>query len=226
MKLAAHPLDFPRHLGLRKQLMDLLREKGIRSEEVLDALMQVPRHVFLESSFEAFAYKDAAFPIRAAQTISQPYTVALQTQALELSPGAKVLEIGTGSGYQAAVLAAMGFRVYSIERQKELFDFSKRVLSELRATVVQRFGDGYKGMPTFAPFDGILVTAAAPDVPNALLAQLAVGGKLILPVGPEGADQRMWRITRVGDKSFEREDLGAFRFVPMLGNVANGQDSV
>lgn len=206
--------------------MEVLREKGIRSEEVLDALMQVPRHVFLESSFEAFAYKDAAFPIRAAQTISQPYTVAVQTQALELPPGAKVLEIGTGSGYQAAVLAAMGFRVYSIERQKELFDFSKRVLSELRATVVQRFGDGYKGMPAFAPFDGILVTAAAPDVPNALLAQLAVGGKLILPVGTEGADQRMWRITRLGDKSFEREDLGTFRFVPMLGNVATGQDSV
>jgi protein-L-isoaspartate(D-aspartate) O-methyltransferase len=120
----------------------------------------------------------------------------------------------------------MGFRVYSIERQKELFDFSKRVLAELRATVVQRFGDGYKGMPAFAPFDGILVTAAAPDVPNALLAQLAVGGKLILPVGPEGEDQRMWRITRLGDKSFERDDLGAFRFVPMLGNVATGQDSV
>lgn len=187
-------------------------------------MMQVPRHIFLESSFEEFAYKDAAFPIRAAQTISQPYTVAVQTQALGLPPGAKVLEIGTGSGYQAAVLAAKGYRVYSIERQKELFDFSKRVLTELRAGVTQRFGDGYKGMPAFAPFDGILVTAAAPEIPSALLAQLSMGGVLILPVGDEGADQRMWKIIRRDEKTFDREDLGTFRFVPMLNKVATGQD--
>jgi protein-L-isoaspartate(D-aspartate) O-methyltransferase len=216
-----HSLDMPRHVGQRRQLIQVLRDKGISDERVLDAMMQVPRHIFLESSFEEFAYRDAAFPIRASQTISQPFTVAVQTQALALAAGAKVLEIGTGSGYQAAVLAAMGFRVHSIERQKELFEFSKRLLGELHAQVVQRFGDGYKGMPAFAPFDGILVTAAAPEIPPALLAQLAVGGRLILPVGPEGEDQRMWRITRQSDKDFEREDLGTFRFVPMLGNVQN-----
>jgi protein-L-isoaspartate(D-aspartate) O-methyltransferase len=216
-----HSLDLPRHVGQRRQLIQVLREKGIADERVLEAMMQVPRHIFLESSFEEFAYRDAAFPIRASQTISQPYTVAVQTQALALPVGAKVLEIGTGSGYQAAVLAAMGYKVHTIERQKELFEFSKRLLGELHAQGVQRFGDGYKGMPAFAPFDGILVTAAAPEIPPALLAQLAVGGKLILPVGPEGGDQRMWRITRQSDKDFDREDLGTFRFVPMLGNVQN-----
>jgi len=211
--------DSPRHQGQRKQLLDSLREKGIRNEAVLDAMDQVPRHFFLDSSFEPFAYRDAAFPIRADQTISQPYTVAFQTAALELSPGAKVLEIGTGCGYQAAVLVKYGFKTFSIERQKALFDFSKRLLLEMGIKLHQKFGDGYQGLPTYAPFDGILVTAAAPEIPQALLEQLAIGGKLIIPVGAEGQDQRMHRITRTDEEQWVTEDLGAFRFVPMLKDV-------
>jgi protein-L-isoaspartate(D-aspartate) O-methyltransferase len=213
--------DLPRHQGQRQQLLDLLRSKGIKNERVLEAMGRIPRHAFLESSFEEFAYQDIAFPIAAGQTISQPYTVAFQSDALGLAEGAKILEIGTGSGYQAAVLEEMGYRVYTIERQKALFDFSKRLLDELGyRRITQKFGDGYKGLPAFAPFDGILITAAAPELPKDLLEQLAPDGVLVVPVGEVEAEQRMLRVRRGPDAAWIHEDLGSFRFVPMLKDVA------
>ncbi|NDD47434.1 MAG: protein-L-isoaspartate(D-aspartate) O-methyltransferase [Flavobacteriia bacterium] len=211
--------DSPKHQGQRMQLVEQLRERGIKDETVLAALSRVPRHLFLDSSFEQFAYRDAAFPIRAQQTISQPYTVAFQTEALQLPAGSKVLEIGTGSGYQAAVLAEMGYKVFTIERQKELFDFSRPLLSSLGYRVTQKFGDGYKGLPAFAPFDGILVTAAAPELPEALIDQLRPGGRLIVPVGDVGDDQLMHAIWRDEAGETFSEALGNFRFVPMLKDV-------
>lgn len=211
--------DTHKHKGQRQQLIDALRAKDIHDERVLEAMNAVPRHRFFDSSFEAFAYRDAAFPIRADQTISQPYTVAFQSQLLRLEPGAKVLEIGTGSGYQAAVLVEMGFKVFSIERQKSLFDFAKLLLPELGYRLRQKFGDGYLGMPTFAPFDGIIVTAAAPSVPQALLDQLSIGGVLIIPVGEDAAGQVMHRVTRIAESKWETESMGLFRFVPMLKDV-------
>ncbi len=214
--------DTHKHKGQRQQLIDALRAKEIHDELVLKAMNAVPRHRFLDSSFEAFAYRDAAFPIRADQTISQPYTVAFQSQSLRLKPGAKVLEIGTGCGYQAAVLVEMGFKVFSIERQKSLFDFAKLLLPKLGYRLHQKFGDGYLGMPTFAPFDGIIVTAAAPSVPQALLEQLTIGGALIIPIGEDTEDQVMHRITRTDESKWERESLGLFRFVPMLKDVNRG----
>lgn len=213
--------DLPRHQGQRQQLLALLRSKGINNERVLEAMGRIPRHAFLESSFEEFAYQDIAFPIAAGQTISQPYTVAFQSDALGLAEGAKILEIGTGSGYQAAVLEEMGYRVYTIERQKALFDFSKRLLDELGyRRIQQKFGDGYKGLPSFAPFDGILITAAAPELPQDLLAQLAPDGVLVVPVGDVESEQRMLRVRRGPDAGWIHEDLGSFRFVPMLKDVA------
>ncbi|MEY2650144.1 MAG: hypothetical protein RL608_818 [Bacteroidota bacterium] len=201
--------------------MALLRSKGIDNERVLAAMARIPRHAFLESSFEEFAYQDVAFPIAAGQTISQPYTVAVQSSALGLPEGAKVLEIGTGSGYQAAVLEELGYKVFTIERQKALFDFSKRLLSELgMRRITQKFGDGYKGLPAFAPFDGILITAAAPELPQELLEQLAPNGVLVVPVGDVEAEQRMLRVRRGADGTWVNEDLGSFRFVPMLKDVA------
>ena len=201
--------------------MALLRSKGIDNERVLAAMARSPRHAFLESSFEEFAYQDVAFPIAAGQTISQPYTVAVQSSALGLPEGAKVLEIGTGSGYQAAVLEELGYKVFTIERQKALFDFSKRLLSELgMRRITQKFGDGYKGLPAFAPFDGILITAAAPELPQELLEQLAPNGVLVVPVGDVEAEQRMLRVRRGADGTWVNEDLGSFRFVPMLKDVA------
>ncbi len=201
--------------------MALLRGKGIDNERVLAAMARIPRHAFLESSFEEFAYQDVAFPIAAGQTISQPYTVAVQSSALGLPEGAKVLEIGTGSGYQAAVLEELGYKVFTIERQKALFDFSKRLLSELgMRRITQKFGDGYKGLPAFAPFDGILITAAAPELPQELLEQLAPNGVLVVPVGDVEAEQRMLRVRRGADGTWVNEDLGSFRFVPMLKDVA------
>ena len=201
--------------------MALLRSKGIDNERVLAAMARIPRHAFLESSFEEFAYQDVAFPIAAGQTISQPYTVAVQSSALGLPEGAKVLEIGTGSGYQAAVLEELGYKVFTIERQKALFDFSKRLLGELgMRRITQKFGDGYKGLPAFAPFDGILITAAAPELPQELLEQLAPNGVLVVPVGDVEAEQRMLRVRRGTDGTWVNEDLGSFRFVPMLKDVA------
>ena len=207
-------IDLPRHSGQRNQLVAVLREKGIRNEAVLAAIAAVPRHLFLESGFEQFAYQDKAFPIAAGQTISQPYTVAYQTELLGVTAGAKVLEIGTGSGYQSAVLCQMGVKVFSVERQKELFDFSYQMLRDLGYTITQKYGDGYKGLPTFAPFDGIVVTAGAPFIPKDLMAQLKIGAKLVIPVGD--VDQVMNVVTRISDKKFTKEETGAFKFVPML----------
>jgi len=216
--------DLPRHQGQRQQLVALLRSKGIDNERVLAAMARIPRHAFLESSFEEFAYQDVAFPIAAGQTISQPYTVAVQSSALGLPEGAKILEIGTGSGYQAAVLEELGYKVFTIERQKALFDFSKRLLSELgMRRITQKFGDGYKGLPAFAPFDGILITAAAPELPSELLEQLAPGGVLVVPVGDVESEQRMLRVRRRSDGTWDHEDLGSFRFVPMLKDVATAR---
>ena len=212
--------DTAKHQGQRNHLIDELRSKGITNESVLAAMNRVPRHVFLDSSFEQFAYRDVAFPIRADQTISQPYTVAFQSQAIGLERGSKVLEIGTGSGYQAAVLYEMGFKVYSIERQKELFDFSKSLLLNLKYKITQKFGDGYKGMPSYAPFDGILITAAAPEVPMDLVHQLNPEGVLLMPLGRADDDQVMKRITFNKDGTLKEESMGNFRFVPMLKNVS------
>ncbi len=208
--------DTLRHQGLRNQLVNLLKDKGITDEKVLNAISRVPRHIFLDSSFEQHAYQDKAFPIAAGQTISQPYTVAFQSQALEIQGGEKVLEIGTGSGYQASVLCEMGVKVYSIERQKELFNFSNGILKKLGYSLVQKFGDGYQGLPTFAPFDRIIVTAGAPEIPKKLLSQLKVGGIMIIPVGVE--DQEMIRVIRVSESKFSKKNMGAFKFVPMLEN--------
>ncbi len=216
--------DLPKHQGQRQQLLAILRGKGIDNEAVLAAMGRVPRHAFLESSFEEFAYQDVAFPIASGQTISQPYTVAFQSNALGLAAGAKVLEIGTGSGYQAAVLEELGYRVYTIERQKALFDFSKRLLAELGYTRMnQKFGDGYKGLPAFAPFDGIIITAAAPALPTELLDQLSPSGVLIVPIGAVESEQRMLKVRRGSDGEWLHEDLGSFRFVPMLKDVSSSR---
>ncbi len=191
-----------------------LKAKGLAGDAVLNAMNRIPRHLFLESSFHQHAYQDKAFPIAADQTISHPSTVAWQSELLELRPGMKVLEIGTGSGYQAAVLCELGMKLFSIERQKALFDFSKKMLSSLGYRAELKFGDGFKGMPVFAPFDRVIVTCGAPFVPKALLAQLIEGGIMIIPVG-EGT-QKMVKITKQSDGSFVQKVLGDAAFVPML----------
>lgn len=206
--------DLARHKGMRNKLVRLLIDKGIRDKFVLKAIGTVPRHLFIDSSFEEFAYQDKAFPIAAGQTISQPFTVAFQSEKLALKPGQKVLEVGTGSGYQAAVLVQMGMKVYSIERQKELFDQTKPLLQKLGYKLYQKFGDGYAGLPNHAPFDGIIVTAGAPEIPKALLLQLKVGGRLVIPVGIN--TQRMKVVLKKSETDFEVKDYGDFRFVPML----------
>lgn len=209
--------DTTKHQGLRRQLVTLLEQKGIRNPNVLKAIRDTPRQWFMDPGLEAYAYEDKAYPIAANQTISQPYTVAFQTELLELPVGAKVLEIGTGSGYQTAILLAMGYQVYTIERQSELFKKTERLFRKLRLRPKRQiFGDGYKGLPDAAPFDGILVTAGASEIPKALLTQLAVGGKLIIPVGVK--DQIMTRLVRKGGKAFDRTTYGSFRFVPLLEN--------
>lgn len=195
-------------------MVKLLIEKGIRDREVLKAIGRVPRHLFIDSSFEDFAYQDKAFPIAAGQTISQPFTVAFQSEKLALKEGQKVLEVGTGSGYQAAVLCEMGLKVYSIERQKELFDFTRPLLQKLGYKLNMKFGDGYAGLPNHAPFDGIIVTAGAPEIPKALLQQLAVGGRLVIPVGQDV--QKMKVVLRRSELDFEIQNYGDFKFVPML----------
>lgn len=207
--------DTPKHQGLRNQLIALLKEKGIKDKAVLEAMTTIPRHLFLNSSFEDFAYQDKPFPIGAGQTISQPYTVAFQTQLLEVKKGQKILEIGTGSGYQTAVLCKMGAQVYSVERQKELFKQTSVLLPKLNIRPKHlSFGDGYKGLPVHAPFDGILVTAGAPSIPQALMAQLKVGGRLVIPVGEDV--QTMTLLIRKNETQFEKHECGSFRFVPLL----------
>lgn len=203
------------HQGLRKKLVQLLKKKGIQQPEVLEAINTVPRHLFMDSGFLDHAYVDKAFPIAADQTISQPYTVARQTELLQVKAGDKVLEIGTGSGYQSAVLIAMGVHVYTIERQNELFKKAQRFLPKIgfRPKKIV-FGDGYKGLPEFAPYDGIVVTAGAPYVPNPLLAQLKIGGRLVIPVGEEV--QIMTVFERKSPSEFEKTEHGEFRFVPLL----------
>ena len=207
--------DTHKHIGLRNQLVHTIKNKGIVDENVLKAIANVPRHLFMDSGFVDFAYQDKAFPIAAEQTISQPYTVAFQTEVLQVKNGGKILEIGTGSGYQTAVLIEMGAKVYTIERQKELFKKTNLFLPKLGYTPKRMiFGDGYKGLPTEAPFDGIIVTAGAPFVPKSLLAQLKIGGRLVIPVGDD--IQVMTLFIRTDVKKFEKHELGNFKFVPML----------
>ena len=207
--------DSNRHKGLRNQLVTTIRNKGIKNKKVLDAMSKVPRHLFMDSGFVDFAYQDKPFPIGADQTISQPYTVAFQTELLEVQPGHKILEIGTGSGYQTAVLIELKAEVYSIERQKELYTKAKRFLPKVGYVPKKLvYGDGYIGLTENAPFDGINVTAGAPYVPNALLGQLKIGGKLVIPVGDDV--QVMTVFTRTAEKKFEKLEYGDFRFVPML----------
>ncbi|HUQ65717.1 MAG TPA: protein-L-isoaspartate(D-aspartate) O-methyltransferase [Flavitalea sp.] len=208
--------DTYRHKGLRKQLVDTLKQKGITDERVLKAINNIPRHYFLDSAFDKVAYEDRAFPIAEGQTISQPYTVAYQTQLLDTKQYEKVLEIGTGSGYQAIVLGEMGAHVYTIERQRKLFEEHRNfILRRKYSNIKYFFGDGYEGLPTFAPFDKIIVTAAAPFIPQKLVQQLKKGGKMIIPVG-EGSVQIMNRITKNEDGSATEEVLDKFSFVPMV----------
>jgi len=208
--------DSYRHKGLRKKLIDSLRLKGITNEQVLDAMMNIPRHFFLDTALDHIAYQDRAFPIQEGQTISQPYTVAYQTQLLELEPHDKILEIGTGSAYQASVLAEMGANVFTIERQKKLFELNKEFIFRKKYPNIKFFyGDGFEGLPTFAPFDKILITAAAPFIPPKLIQQLKPGGKMVLPLDDDGM-QKMMRITKNEDGSYEEETFSNFSFVPML----------
>jgi protein-L-isoaspartate(D-aspartate) O-methyltransferase len=207
--------DTAKHQGLRNQLVKLLEEKRITDSTVLEAIKRVPRHLFFNSSFADYAYQDKAFPIAAGQTISQPYTVAFQSQLLEVKKGHKILEIGTGSGYQTAVLCTMGAIVYSVERQNELFKQTSVLLPKLGIRPkLLTFGDGYKGLPNHAPFDSIIVTAGAPIIPKPLMAQLKIGGRLVIPLGEEV--QIMTLLIRKNETQFEKHEFGEFRFVPLL----------
>lgn len=208
--------DSYRHKGMRRRLLDKLEEKGIKDQLILEAMNKVPRHFFLDKAFEELAYEDRAMPIGEGQTISQPFTVAYQTQLLEVKKRDKLLEIGTGSGYQAAVLGAMGVRVYTIERQEALYNSAKLMLERLGLINVRTFfKDGYKGLGEFAPFDRILVTCGAERVPEQLLKQLAVGGCMVIPVGGEES-QQMLRIKRITQDDYTEERFEHFRFVPFL----------
>jgi len=207
--------DTAKHQGLRNQLVTVLQQKGITDRNVLEAIKKIPRHLFLNSGFEDFAYQDKAFPIGAGQTISQPYTVAFQSELLQVKKDDKVLEIGTGSGYQTAVLCMMGAKVYSVERQNELFKSTSLLLPKLGIRPKQlSFGDGYKGLPNFAPFDSIIVTAGAPFIPQPLMAQLKIGGRLVIPLGEDV--QVMTLLIRKNETQFEKHEFGDFRFVPLL----------
>ena len=207
--------DTFKHQGMRQKLVKILIEKGIKNQDVLAAIGKIPRHLFMDSGFLDHAYQDKAFPIGAEQTISQPYTVAFQSELMQVKPGDKVLEIGTGSGYQTAVLLELGAKVYSIERQKELFKKTSQFLPKLGYRAKKLiFGDGYKGLSEEAPFKSIIVTAGAPFVPNPLLAQLEIGGRLVIPVGDKV--QTMTLFVRKGPKDFEKHEFGEFRFVPLL----------
>lgn len=208
--------DTYRHKGLRKKLIETIRDKGITDENVLDAMMNIPRHYFLDTALDHIAYQDRAFPIQEGQTISQPYTVAYQTQLLEVKPYNKILEIGTGSAYQAAVLAELGALVFTIERQKGLFEKNKNFIFKSKYPTIKFFyGDGFEGLPTYAPFDKILITAAAPFIPPKLLEQLKTAGRMVLPLDEDGL-QKMMRITKNNDGNFDEETFSNFSFVPML----------
>ena len=211
--------DNYRQKGLRKKLVEELRRKGISDEAILEAIGTIPRHYFLDQAFDEWAYKDVAFPIDADQTISQPYTVAMQTWLLQVKPKEKVLEIGTGSGYQACVLSFLGAKVYTIERQEKLFVQTSAFLPEIGfGSIRTLFGDGYKGAPRFAPFDKILITAGAPVIPQALIDQLKIGGILVVPLG-EGTIQEMIRLIKVSETRIIKENHGSYRFVPLLKGV-------
>ncbi|HQG38029.1 MAG TPA: protein-L-isoaspartate(D-aspartate) O-methyltransferase [Chitinophagales bacterium] len=213
--------DTFRHQGLRKRLVIELKGEGIKDEKVLKAIEKIPRHFFIETLFEDDAYENKPFPIGRGQTISNPYTVAFQSELLELQSGDKVLEIGTGSGYQAAVLAEIGASVFSIERHQPLSKKAEEILEHLGYHNVQTFyGDGFKGLPTFAPFDKILITAAAPEIPKELLKQMKVNGVMVIPFG-EGEVQKMIRIKRLDNNEFEKETFSNFTFVPMLKGVVD-----
>lgn len=208
--------DTYRFQGLRKKLVQSIQAKGITDDRVLDAMLAVPRHFFLESAFGEKAYEDKAFPIGEGQTISQPYTVAYQSQLLEVKPFMKVLEIGTGSAYQAVVLAEMGVQVFTIERQKKLFDNNKEFEFLKKYKSIKFFyGDGYLGLPTYAPFDRVIITAAAPEIPQKLIEQLKPGGMMVIPLGA-GDLQQMMRITKLENGSLKEEVFDHFSFVPML----------
>lgn len=208
-------LDTPKHQGMRKMLVKVIEEKGITDKNVLQAISKVPRHLFMDSSFVDFAYQDKPFPIAAEQTISQPYTVAFQTELLQVTEGDKVLEVGTGSGYQTAVLIELKAKVYSIERQQELFRKTKLFLPKIGYHAKSLvFGDGYKGIPEQAPFDKIIITAGAPTIPKTLLGQLKIGGRMVVPVGED--IQTMTVIIRKSETEFEKKEYGSFRFVPLL----------
>ena len=214
--------DNYRHKGLRQQMVNQLRADGFGNEKVLAAINEVPRHIFLDSSFVELAYQDKAFPIGSGQTISQPHTVAFQTQLLQLEKGMKVLEIGTGSGYQACVLAAMGAKVFSIERQRNLFFKTKEILEQLSFRGKVFLGDGYEGLPTYQPFDRIIITAGAPSIPETLIQQLKPGGIMVIPMdNADGEGQTMLRVTKLEDDSLKKEEFGDFKFVPMLKEIGN-----
>jgi len=212
--------DSYQHKGLRKKLVEEVRAKGIRNEEVLEAIGRVPRHLFMDSSFINFSYTDKAFPIAAGQTISQPYTVAFQTELLDVTRHLKVLEVGTGSGYQCAVLLELGARVYTIERQRQLFLEAQKTLGPLNYKPVYFYGDGYEGLPSYAPFDRILVTAGAQEIPQNLLDQLAIGGIVVVPEGGNSG-QKMIKIVRESEDKYHRSEHGYFSFVPLLRGKNN-----
>ena len=212
--------DTFKHKGLRRKLIDEIRNKGIRDESVLTAMNEVPRHLFMDNSFVGFAYVDKAFPIASGQTISQPYTVAFQTEALRVKRLDRVLEVGTGSGYQSAVLCEMGASVFTIERQRSLYEFASALLPRLGYHPQFFFGDGYLGLPTYGPFDKIVVTAGADSVPQGLLEQLVIGGRMVIPVGSRQY-QVMKIITRVSETEFSEKEAGNFVFVPLLPGLAD-----
>ena len=213
--------DTYKHKGLRKQLIAVIKEKGIKDENVLEAINKIPRHFFLDSSFTEIAYQDKAFPIGNGQTISQPYTVAFQSELLQIKKGEKVLEVGTGSGYQACVLLELGAKVFTIERQKALYQKTKAFLPSIGYNPRMFYGDGYAGLPAYAPFDKIIVTAGAPFIPEALIQQLKPGGIMVVPVGEDV--QTMITLTKITETNLVQEQHGTFRFVPLLEDRADGK---
>lgn len=214
--------DDRRFVRPRRKLVEQLREKGIEDERVLQAIGKIPRHKLIDTALHAKAYNDTALPIGMGQTISQPFTVAAQTELLAVEKGDKILEIGTGSGYQCMILCELGAEVYSVERHKELYHKAKEALNDLGYRAMLKVGDGTLGWSTYAPYDGIVVTAGAPVVPDDLVQQLSIGGRLVIPVGDD-EKQMMLRITRVSENEYEREELADFKFVPLIGEKGWGE---